>query len=292
MKKILVIFTGGTIACVEKNGTLDTNENQKYKLLDTYIKEFKNTVEFETASPYTILSENISAENLMILKQTVLKNSSNYDGIIITHGTDTLQYSAAFISLTAKIAGVPIIFVSSNLPLENDKSNGYKNFCAAVDFIEKSEKDGVFIAYKNEGECVKFFSPETLSDYDAFDDKLRELPVKVKDSDTLKCEKLSENSKVLFLKAYVGMTYPSLENVKAVVLQTFHSGTLKSDDNKLKAFLENAKRQNIKVVLTGVCEDKNYKSEIDFSQFDNVEFSPYSPIYTYVKTWILTENRL
>lgn len=292
MKKILVIFTGGTIACVEKGGTLDTDETQKFKVLKDYVALFGDKVNFECVSPYTILSENLSAKNLMSLKQTVLKNLENYDGIIITHGTDTLHYSASFISLVVEKQSVPIVFVSSNLPLENAKSNGFSNFCAAVDFIENQQQKGVFIAYKNEGESVNFYRPESVSDFDSFDDKLREIPVKKQDFDVLKCEKLSNNSPVLFLKTYVGMTYPCLDSVKAVVLQTYHSGTLKSDDGKLKDFLAVAKQKGVKVVLTGVLADKNYKSEVDFSQFENVEISPFSPIYTYVKTWILTENRL
>ncbi|MBQ7128389.1 MAG: asparaginase [Clostridia bacterium] len=292
MKKILLIFTGGTIACTRKSGILDTDEKQKYKILEDYIKKFGETAEFDCISPYTVLSENLCAENLMALKKTVLQSVNNYDGIIITHGTDTLQYSSSFISLVVSKSSIPIMFVSSNLPLENQNSNGFFNFCGAVDFILKGQGKGVFIAYKNEGENVKFYRPENVSDYDPFCNKLRLLPINKQDRDILKCEKLSENSSVLFIKPYVGMAYPPLDGIKAVVLQTFHSGTLKSDDGKLKLFLQNAERNNIKVVITGISADKNYKSEVDLKQFKNVEYSMFSPIYTYMKTWILTENPL
>ena len=61
MKKILVVFTGGTIASGVENGYISPDGKNAYKLLDMYEKENKKSaVEFFAVSPYNILSENLN----------------------------------------------------------------------------------------------------------------------------------------------------------------------------------------------------------------------------------------
>ena len=55
-----------------------------------------------------------------------MKNA--YDGVIITHGTDTLQYTAAFTGYIMAGAQIPIVLVSANYVLEDVRSNGVDNF--------------------------------------------------------------------------------------------------------------------------------------------------------------------
>ena len=113
--KILVIFTGGTIGSKLTDGFISPDRGAPYALLE----KFKYPgIGFDTVSPYTILSENLSVKELNILLDTVRKSlHMGYDGIIITHGTDTLQYSAAAVLECVKNTAVPIVFVSSNYPL-------------------------------------------------------------------------------------------------------------------------------------------------------------------------------
>ena len=60
--KILIIFTGGTIGTSTKDGWTDIEASTKYVLLDSYNN--KDNIEFVTASPYSTLSENLSANHL------------------------------------------------------------------------------------------------------------------------------------------------------------------------------------------------------------------------------------
>ena len=47
MKKILVVFTGGTIGSTEKDGIINVDEKKNYKLLSLYKNHYNSDAEFE-----------------------------------------------------------------------------------------------------------------------------------------------------------------------------------------------------------------------------------------------------
>ena len=145
--KILVIFTGGTIGSTVKDGWISADNTAKYTLIENYKNSFGDSVCFDTCEPYFMLSENLSAKHLNLLTESVKEAlSKDFDGIIITHGTDTLHFSAAAIHLAFSGADIPIVFVSANYPLENALSNGQANFEAAVKLIQSGISSGVYIS--------------------------------------------------------------------------------------------------------------------------------------------------
>ncbi len=153
--KILLIFTGGTIGSALQDGYIGTNHKQPSILLNmfekytTHIDARLKDIHFDTISPYTILSENMDFTHLKQLRDCVAEHIYDYDGIIITHGTDTLQYTAAGLSYLFSGANIPILLVSSNYILEDEKANGFANFVGAVSFINENHGTGVFVSYQN-----------------------------------------------------------------------------------------------------------------------------------------------
>ena len=147
--KIAVIFTGGTIGSRLQDGWISANRETKFQLVENYKKAHQNEVEFFCSEPYFILSENLSARELNLLI-TAFKEAekSDADGIILTHGTDSLQFSAAALCLVSSFAK-PTLLVSANRPLDDPLGNGNENFAAAVDFISQNCGNGVYISYKN-----------------------------------------------------------------------------------------------------------------------------------------------
>lgn len=156
--KILVVFTGGTIGSCYNDGVISPDSNTRYKLIEMY-KQNGGCAEFDAISPYTVLSENLNGEYFNLLYNSVKENINNYDGIIVTHGTDTLQYTSAVLSYMFGFCNTPIVLVSANYPLESEKSNGLENFSAAVDFIKSGNNKGVFVAYKITASMPKFTVP-------------------------------------------------------------------------------------------------------------------------------------
>ena len=155
---------------------------------------------------------------------------------------------------------------------------------------------------------MKFHTPQNLLDYDCYSDSLRSIdgniygefrkcgrfyPNKLYyfDEKRLKTNNLSIIGKcsVIRIKVYPGMKYPSIDDYSCVVVDTYHSGTLKTDDGEFLKFVENSK---VPIVLTGVSDGNIYRSAEKIKECENIIISNYSPIYTYMKSWILSENKL
>src|SRR5690554_4742477 len=105
----------------------------------------KEQVKFDVLQPLRILSENIVPQDwITLIKCLDSVKLNKYIGIIITHGSDTIPYTSAAISYAYNHTPIPIVLVASNYPLEDERSNGLRNFTDAIDFIHNSPLPGVF----------------------------------------------------------------------------------------------------------------------------------------------------
>ncbi len=309
--KILVIFTGGTIGSSWTDSQISPDTANSYFLLKSYSNESK--VVFETDQPFSILSENMDAEHLIKLYNCIKShNIQSYDGIIVTHGTDTLQYTSSFLSYAFGLCSVPIVLVSANYPLTDNRTNGHINFSSAVDFITSKSGKGVFVAYQNNGEAAKIHRGSRLLPHLPYSDNIystlnsfygeivnhnfvanpnySEQP---DDADFVTNTNLSKYSNVLFIQPYVGCSYPQVsQNTKAVLLATYHSGTVNTSDSDFARFCLTAKNMNVPVFLTGDIAGFEYASKADFEKFNIRVLPPCSPIAMYIKLWLLPKNKI
>lgn len=154
--KICVIFTGGTIGSAEADGKISLSGGAKKQLLETYERREGKRAEFTAVEAVNMLSENVQKNDLDAIYSAV-KDALNkdYDGIIITHGTDTLCFTANYFSQLLCDAKKPIVLVSALFPLSDKRSNGTDNFDGAVKFILKERLPGVYVSFKNDGEPIK-----------------------------------------------------------------------------------------------------------------------------------------
>ncbi len=173
--RICNIFTGGTIgSTLDNDGYISTSKEAPYQLLYAYKNQYSCIYDMENCNPYTILSENLDACHILKLVKTVsLKLDSGFDGIIIMHGTDTLQYSAAILSIIFHNIHIPIVLVSSDYILSDTRANGIVNYHYAIRFIETYHKNNtlygthhVFVSYENKGgvptiHCADMLQPPT-----------------------------------------------------------------------------------------------------------------------------------
>lgn len=310
--KILAVFTGGTIGSSSVGGVISPDCRNSYRLLEMY-GEVDGDVEFTAVQPYNILSENLDGERLTALCECIRSyDLSDFDGVIVAHGTDTLQYTSAYLSYVFGLCKTPIVVVSANYPLEDSRSNGFVNFCSAVDFIRTGEGRGVFISYTNCGDNAKIHrasrvlphAPYSDEVYSVSDDFCGEIISDsfVKNDNYTECEdavsfadnyRLGKCCDVLFLKSYAGMTYPEIaDGTKAVLLEGYHSGTLSTSSKVFIDFCENAKKKDIPLFLTGACEGFCYESKTLFDKLGIKVLPKASPIAMYMKLWLLDSENI
>ena len=310
--KIAVIFTGGTIASRKKEGYITPGEEQGEKLIEIYRKRSGRQVSFETGCPYFILSENLSGILIRKLGMALEeKMEGDCDGVIVVHGTDTLQYSAAAMGYLFGKGCKPVVFVSSNYILEDSRANGADNFYYAVEFIAR-KKGGVWISYRNQDGITYIhragrvlphlpYSDEVFSACGQYFGKYEEgefiaNPAYKEREDAIKplsCLSMEEYSGIFMAAVYPGMQYSEYcsalsDKVKAVILHAYHSGTLRTDAPEFQAFLEAAERKGIPVCLTGASGENLYASMKEIEGLIVPENM--SPVAVYMKLWLLFAN--
>ncbi len=154
--RICVIFTGGTIGSRICGDTVDLRNEDKSYLIELYRAKYGDGIRFDELRPLNILSENVQPADLEVMANCVRGvNSDDYDGIIVTHGTDTLCFTANLFSQLFCDFKIPVVFVSALYPLDDERSKGVENFAGAVDFMRSVDFGGVFVSFRNHGENLK-----------------------------------------------------------------------------------------------------------------------------------------
>ncbi|MBQ7504392.1 MAG: asparaginase [Ruminococcus sp.] len=290
--KLALLLTGGTI--------LSKKQSDFYTLSDSAEKEILSLIpsgiEAEVFSPYFILSEQLDGDYLTRLIDFVGdKLKQNYDGIVILHGTDTLQFSAAALSLAYGNADIPIVLVSSNYVLSDKRSNGRDNLRYALRFIEK-KIGGVFVSYRNTDEKPSIFLGSSLLPHLPYSDRLYSTCGKYgyfdKDNfvnlvgepslDSIGKFTLTKDSPVLWIKASPGMKLTSSREYKAVLLEAYHSGTLPTEND---SFINFCKDCNKPIYVTGVSKGTQYSSTKSFDNLGLKTLPEASPVFAYISLW-------
>lgn len=335
---ILVIFTGGTICSSVNDGYINTNETGKDRLIQEYKKLHASDTEhiyFTTETPYYILSENLNGSHINKLADCIDKAvlDTEHDGIIVTHGTDTQQYMSAALSYLFPNLQIPVVLVSSNYILDDDRANGIANFSAAVDFIrecsncQQTAHHGVYVAYKNENEAAVIHYGTRLLPHMPYSDRLysieqtshscnRQIYSPANSYDVKSAKNIpdkqyhvhgataggqidiykylsghpryTEASPVMYIRPVPGQQYTDVPDyVRAILLDSFHSGTLCTGDASFQNMLLDAAKRKIPIFLTGAEDRTGYESTRIYKDLSISVLPKASPVSMYMKLWLL-----
>lgn len=142
MKKILVITTGGTISCTtSSDGLVPTDSTNK--IIDSIASD---DISIDYLNLMILDSSNMQPEEWKVIASEVYKSMKSYDGIIITHGTDTMAYTASMLSFMIQNPNIPIVFTGSQLPITHPLTDAILNLRCALE-MAKSGVNGVYIAF-------------------------------------------------------------------------------------------------------------------------------------------------
>ena len=136
MKNILMIGTGGTIAS-EVTGEGLTPELTPEQLME-YVPSVSDMCRVDCLPLFSIDSTNMTPEHWIRVARAVEENYDRYDGFVISHGTDTMAYTAAALSYMIQGSPKPIILTGAQKPINFDNTDSKVNLadafiCACAD---------------------------------------------------------------------------------------------------------------------------------------------------------------
>ena len=142
-KKILLLTTGGTIASLAGDHGLQPHRSD---VMERELQQLRTYYDITVKDVMCLDSSNIRPEQWQQIAQAVFENRAGFDGIVISHGTDTMAYSASAVTFMLPDIDVPVVFTGSQLPLADMLSDGPDNLRTAF-AMAASGKNGVFLAF-------------------------------------------------------------------------------------------------------------------------------------------------
>ncbi len=144
---ISILTTGGTIASrVDyKTGGVAALETPE-EILQA-IPELADIANIRMRSVFQMFSEDMEPEHWMILAERIQQEIDEVapDGIIVTHGTDTMHYTSAALAFMLQNAPIPVLLVGSQRSSDRGSSDAAMNLLCAAQFIAGSDFSGVAI---------------------------------------------------------------------------------------------------------------------------------------------------
>ena len=266
--RILLLTTGGTIASLPTAGGLAPGLDGAglagllpQGLLEHYDVTVRDILHLD--------SSNIQPEEWQTIARHVFDNRTEYDGIVITHGTDTMAYTASVLSFMLRGIAIPVVLTGAQLPMAHPLSDGMENLRTAL-AMAASGAAGVFLAFDRKVMLGCRAVKIRTTDFDAFesvnwplaasvDGKGLQLHPEAIPRQTGECalrDRLCD--KVFLIKLTPGLDPEIFDmllqmHYRGIVIEAFGAGGLHFVRRDLIAKLQAAARAGITVVVCSQC---------------------------------------
>ncbi|SCW58531.1 L-asparaginase/Glu-tRNAGln amidotransferase subunit D [Ruminococcaceae bacterium YRB3002] len=271
LSSILVVSLGGTITSEVKGGVVRQAgafwDDKFYQRLD-------DRFTYSTVAPSGYPSENATVADYRRALSGIVNavNSTEPDGVLILHGTDSVAYFAQLAIRVLSHLNRPVIITGSKLPPSQSGSDAIPNVKLALGFLGAaiegktgSKTFGIVFNDSFTGESTFVnagvaMSPDIMGDIKSFSDMTSKRKIDFKGQDYRKRAEAwlaggGVKGNVLLIPAAPGLPYDSmgLDGVEAVVIGCYHSGT--ADSVKLPGLIDRAAEKNIPCYM-GPCPSR------------------------------------
>ncbi len=144
MKKILLLTTGGTIA--SRPGTEGLSPDMSGADLAERLTNLTGSYDLTIRDILFLDSSNIQPEEWQLIARAVYDVRGSFDGVVVTHGTDTMAYTASVLSFMLRGISIPVVLTGAQLPIEHPLTDGLENLRTAL-ATAAAGKGGVFVAF-------------------------------------------------------------------------------------------------------------------------------------------------
>ena len=261
-KKILVLHTGGTISMqADASGAVVTSQDNPMNHVTNPLKG----IEVHALDFLNLPSPHIKPKHMLALYHKIKEEADNYDGVVITHGTDTLEETAYFLD-TMEIPHMPIILTGAMRSSNELGSDGVYNYLSALRVAsdDKAADKGVLVVMNDEIHAAKYVTKTHTTNVSTFQTPTHG-PLGLIMKQEILYFKTAEprvrfdlehiQGLVPIISAYAGMTDElidmlDLEQLDGLVIQAFGAGNVPKETAQK---LENLLQKGIPVALVSRC---------------------------------------
>lgn len=267
LKSILLLSTGGTIASVpDGRGLVPKFTGEE---MVNMIPQLKGLCHIEYKSILCKDSTDMQPEDWELIAQETYKDLDKYDGIVITHGTDTMAYTACILSYMLRNLNKPVIVTGSQLPIDAPNTDGKQNILNAFQ-VAVYGIPGVYVVFNGKiihgTRAVKTHT----EDMDAFESinypyighiNERQIIIDrtlIKVPDGAPCLESKLEKRVFLLKLTPGINPDIIEilvslGYKGIVIEVFGSGGVPTSNRSLIPNIQKALASGVSIVATTQC---------------------------------------
>lgn len=245
----------------DQEGQVASSQVNPMTQIDTPIEEIQVTsVDF-----LNVPSPHICLEHMMALYQKIKVEQANYDGFVITHGTDTLEETAYFLD-TMAIPEKPIVLTGAMRSSNELGSDGVYNYRTALRVAadEKSADKGILVVMNDEIHAAKYVTKTHTTNVSTFQTPThgplglvtkREILYFKTAEPRVRFDLMSISGTVPIIKAYADMDSVLLDSlshsaISGLVIEALGAGNLPPT---ILPAIQNLLTQNIPVVLVSRC---------------------------------------
>ncbi len=170
MKNILLITTGGTIASTATDNGLAPGISSTS--LMEFVPEIQEFCDFQTMDLMNLDSTNVGPTQWRKIVASVEENYMDFDGFVITHGTDTLSYTAAALSYMIQNSAKPVILTGSQKSIYLRDTDARRNLIDAFLYASDPDSSGVKIVFNSKvirGTRARKIRTQSYNAFDSID---------------------------------------------------------------------------------------------------------------------------
>ncbi|TAA66694.1 asparaginase [Streptococcus sp. LQJ-218] len=261
-KKILVLHTGGTISMqADASGAVVTSSDNPMNHVSNPLKG----IQVQALDFFNLPSPHIKPKHMLALYQKIKEEAHNYDGVVITHGTDTLEETAYFLD-TMEVPHMPIVLTGAMRSSNELGSDGVYNYLSALRVAsdDRAADKGVLVVMNDEIHAAKYVTKTHTTNVGTFQTPTHG-PLGLIMKQEILYFKTAEprvrfdldhiQGLVPIISAYAGMTDElidmlDLEQLDGLIIQAFGAGNIpKETAQKLESLLQ----KGIPVALVSRC---------------------------------------
>lgn len=164
-KKIAFLTTGGTIASIKTSKGLQPAVDQDEMI--RLVPEISDIAEIDGKLIMSIDSSNVQPEDWKFFAGEIAEALKDFDGVVMTHGTDTMAYSASALSYMLCYLTKPVVMTGAQISI-SQKNNDAKDNLIDSFRVAVAGKPGLFVVFNHKVIVADRSSKVKTKSFDAF----------------------------------------------------------------------------------------------------------------------------